>query len=176
MKEQSDASPRFPLRQLGPAEAEIDPSLRLKGLKENPEAFAASFEEEARRPLSWFSDRLQSSSVFGGFAGADLVGVAGLRAETTAKLAHIGPLGGLYVAPPARGQGLGATLCRRLVAEARGRVEQIRLAVVSCNSAAIALYAGLGFKRYGLERRALTIGDEYYDELLMMLRLNGTGL
>ncbi|SRR5579883_609051 len=173
MKEQSDSSPRFTLRRLAPADAPIYRPLRLQGLKESPEAFAASFDEEAQRPPPWFADRLRTSIVYGGFAGDNLVGVAGLRPETTAKLAHIGHFWGLYVAPSARGHGLASALCRRLVAEARGQVEQILLAVVSSNRRAIALYAELGFERYGLERRALKAGDRYYDEVLMMLRLDG---
>ena len=98
METSSRASFSFTLR-LGGEHAALYRSLRLQGLKECPEAFAASFEEEARRPLSWFSERLQSRTVFGGFAGEELCGVAGLSVETTAKLAHVGFLWGMFVAP-----------------------------------------------------------------------------
>jgi RimJ/RimL family protein N-acetyltransferase len=122
---------------------------------------------EAEKPLSWFSERLESRIVFGGFAGQQLVGVVGLRVETTAKLAHVGRLWGTYVAPHARRQGLAEALTRRVLDEARGVVEQIHLSVVASNEAAIRLYAAAGFKEYGVERRALKIGGRYYDEILM---------
>jgi RimJ/RimL family protein N-acetyltransferase len=169
MKEPSVAPPPFVLRRLGPADASAYRALRLGGLRDAPQAFAASFEEERQRPLAWFADRLQTSVVFGGFAREALVGVAGLRASTTAKLAHIGHLWGVYVAPPARGKGLAAALCRRILEEAPSGVEQVHLAVASSNRAALRLYASLGFKEYGLERRALKVGGEYYDEVLMAL-------
>jgi RimJ/RimL family protein N-acetyltransferase len=46
------------------------------------------------------------------------------------------------------------------------------LSVVASNTAACRLYRAAGFKEYGLERRAIKVGSEYYDELLMALALN----
>lgn len=161
------------LRRLGPDDAAIYRELRLIGLKECPEAFAASFEDEAERPIAWFSERLQSSFVFGSFADETrLGGVAGLRPHSAAKLAHIGVLWGMYVAPVARGRGIGAALVRRMIEEAANRVEQVHLSVVATNEAAIGLYAKAGFKQYGLEKRALKVGGRYYDEILMALDID----
>jgi RimJ/RimL family protein N-acetyltransferase len=44
--------------------------------------------------------------------------------------------------------------------------------VVTSNVAACRLYRAAGFKEYGLERRALKVGSEYYDEMLMALQLS----
>lgn len=52
-------------------------------------------------------------------------------------------------------------------------VEEINLAVVASNIAAIRLFTRAGFKQYGLERRALKVGADYHDELLMELALKG---
>jgi RimJ/RimL family protein N-acetyltransferase len=46
------------------------------------------------------------------------------------------------------------------------------LTVVASNVAARRLYSAAGFEEYGLERRALKVGSEYYDEVLMALLLN----
>ena len=51
-------------------------------------------------------------------------------------------------------------------------VEDLCLTVVASNAAARRLYSSVGFKEYGLERRALKIDDKYYDEVLMALPLN----
>ena len=45
------------------------------------------------------------------------------------------------------------------------------LTVVASNISAVRLYKGLGFEEYGLERRAMKIGSNYHDELLMALSL-----
>jgi RimJ/RimL family protein N-acetyltransferase len=56
------------------------------------------------------------------------------------------------------------------LAQARSAVEEVRLSVTTSNAAAVRLYARLGFRPYGVEPRALKIGGEYHDELLMALR------
>jgi RimJ/RimL family protein N-acetyltransferase len=47
---------------------------------------------------------------------------------------------------------------------ARGQVEQVMLSVITENERARHFYEKMGFEPYGLERRALRIGDRYYDE------------
>ncbi|MFI5015053.1 MAG: GNAT family N-acetyltransferase [Hyphomicrobiales bacterium] len=78
----------------------------------------------------------------------------------------------MYVRRDGRGTGLAASLVQRVVEQARGLVEEICLRVVASNAAAYRLYSIAGFKQYGLERRALKIGNEYYDEVLMALPLS----
>jgi RimJ/RimL family protein N-acetyltransferase len=171
-----DQNDSIELRPLGPLDAAAYRALRLEGLENSPESFSASFEDEVKHPLAWFEDRLRSSIVYGAFLEGGLVGVAGIRFQTAAKTAHIGLLWGVYVKPRARRRGLSAALARRLIEIARGRVEQIHLAVASSNQPAFRVYAGLGFKQYGLERRALKIGERRHDEILMALFLNESGI
>src|SRR5712691_1017949 len=116
--------------------------------------------------------RLEANTVFGGWVDSSpLVGVAGFRVEDAVKLRHKGVLWGMYVRPEARRTGLGAALVKRVVEYARTLVEELCLTVVASNTAACRLYSAAGFKEYGLERRALKVGSEYYDELLMALPL-----
>jgi len=146
--------------------------LRLEGLKSHPEAFASSWEQEAEKPASWWTERLQSSTVLGGWVdGSPLLGVAGLRVQDAVKLRHKGVLWGMYVRPEARGMGLAAALVQRALEHAVPLVEELCLTVVTSNVAACRLYRAAGFKEYGLERRALKVGSEYYDEMLMALQL-----
>jgi ribosomal protein S18 acetylase RimI-like enzyme len=146
--------------------------LRLEGLKSHPEAFSSSWEYAAGKPLSWWAERLEMNTVFGGWVDrSPLVGIAGLRVEDDIKLGHKGVLWGMYVRPEGRGTGLAAALVQQVVEHARTLVEEICLAVVASNTAACRLYNAAGFKEYGLERRAIKVGGEYYDELLMTLRL-----
>ena len=50
---------------------------------------------------------------------------------------------------------------------------QVQLSVTANNAAARQLYASLGFEEYGLEREALCVNGELYDEVLMALALPG---
>ena len=47
--------------------------------------------------------------------------------------------------------------------------------VVSSNMATVRLYTRAGFNQYGIEGRALKVGDHYNDELLMALGQNEVG-
>ena len=80
-------------------------------------------------------------------------------------------LWGMFVQPQAKVTGLGPALVARVLEHARATVEEVRLTVVSTNTAAIRLYERAGFEQYGLERRALKIGGDYHDEVLMALSL-----
>jgi RimJ/RimL family protein N-acetyltransferase len=151
--------------------------IRLEGLKNHPEAFSSSWEDENGKPDAWWADRLETNTVFGGWIGSSpLLGVAGLRVHSAVKLRHKDMLWGMYVRPEARGTGLAASLVQRVIEEAQSFVEEICLTVVASNAAAHRVYLAAGFEQYGLERRALRVGDAYYDEVLMALPLRDAGL
>jgi RimJ/RimL family protein N-acetyltransferase len=147
--------------------------LRLESLKVHPEAFGSSLEYEGEKPISWWAERLETTTVFGGWVNnSPLVGITGFAVEDGVKLRHKGVLWGMYVRPEARGTGLAAALVQQVVAHAQTLVEQVCLTVVASNVAARRLYSAAGFEEYGLERRGLKVGNEYYDEVLMALPLS----
>jgi RimJ/RimL family protein N-acetyltransferase len=147
--------------------------LRLEGLQSHPEAFSSSSEDESAKPAPWWAERLETSPVFGGWIDdSPLLGVAGFHVNGSAKLRHKGVLWGMYVRPDARGTGLAARLVQRVIEHGQSVVEEICLTVVASNTAAHRLYRAAGFEQYGLERRALKVGDAYHDEMLMALQLH----
>ena len=77
----------------------------------------------------------------------------------------------MYVAPEASGHGLGKKLMQDLVKRASSYdgLEQINLTVMSENIIAKKLYKSLGFEIYGVERKALKVNEQYFDEDLMVL-------
>ena len=156
------------VRRLEEADAEAYRTLRLEALAVSPESFASTFEAESAEPLEWFAERLQRNAVFGAFRAADLVGIAGFFAHAGAKQRHKGVLWGMYVRPAASGVGIGRLLGESVIEHARRQVELLQLQVVSTNEPALRLYAGLGFTRYGLDRRGLKDRDRYFDEVLMV--------
>lgn len=156
------------IRQLTPADAADYRAIRLAALQGAPEAFGSTYEAEVARPMAAFAERLATACVLGAYDGARIVGMAGFKQQSGAKDAHKGFVWGFYVAPEARGHGVGAALMDAVVAAATGVVEQLTLSVVRTNAAALALYARCGFDIYGIEPRALKSTAGYDDEVLMV--------
>jgi ribosomal protein S18 acetylase RimI-like enzyme len=159
--------PDIEVRRLAADDAPLYRDIRLEALRLAPDAFASTFEAENARPLSWFTERLGGSHVLGAFGDEKLVGIASLVILQSAKMTHKGHLVGMYVRPDARRSGVGRRLVEAIIETAREHVEVVQLTVVAGNEAARRLYAGLGFEEYGLERKALKLGDRYFDEILM---------
>src|SRR6202011_4084242 len=106
------------------ADAALYRDIRLEGLRANPEAFGSTFEIENAQTLSWFFDRLGTSTVLGAF-DTKLVAIAGFAIQEGQKRAHKGSLWGMYVRPGARGIGVGRRLVEAVLDLARQRVERI---------------------------------------------------
>lgn len=173
------APPTEPIiRTLLPSEAAAFWSLRLRALREHPSCFASSPEEEENVPLDVVRARLDSQSpatnlVLGAFVEDKLVGMTGLRRDSFRKAAHKARIWGMYVAPELQSRGIGRRLLEAAIDAGRkmGGVEQLHLEVVVDNGPALSLYRSLGFQSYGVEKRALRIGETFVDEELMFLSL-----
>ena len=166
------------IRRLTPGDAKAYHRVRLSGLRQDPTAFASSDEEERDMPEAVVADRLAvrpDRGTFGAFDEDTLVGIVTLGREDRLKQRHRGMILGMYVTPEARGKGVGRSLLTEALALARSvpGLVQLTLGVNAENPAAIALYDSLGFRRCGLEPAALKVGDRLYDEVRMVLRLDG---
>lgn len=165
----------YRIRPLGVADAECYRRIRLDALRLHPEAFAASYEDEAKLDSGEIVERLTTPGVtrFGGFSGRDLVGLVGLHIGTGTKARHTAELFSMYVDAAHRRSGLARQLVDTVIAGAReaGAVV-LRLSVTVGNASAQRCYRGAGFTVYGVERRGLRIGDRYYDQELMALDLD----
>ncbi len=165
------------IRILTADDAEEFRTLRLRALREEPEAFGSSWEEEQARPLEQTVARLQGDGMtaFGGFDDAGrLAGMVRLHRHDGVKSEHKADIISMYVAPESRGRGLGRMLLEAAITRARAMpgVEQLLLAVNVTNVPARNLYLAMGFEPFGREPRALKIGDRYFDEDYMALFLN----
>lgn len=151
--------------------------VRLQALSEHPEAFGSSAEDFAVRPLEEIADRLrnqsQGFSLFGAFAGGELVGLVGFGRDSGLKVRHRGGIYQMYVTPAQRGRGLGWRLLEAAVAYARQLpgLEEINLAVTIGNGPARRLYERFGFVYSHTEPRYIKLDGRYYDIDWMTLRL-----
>lgn len=167
------------VRSLGAEDAQAYQSLRLRGLREHPEAFTSSAEHEADKPLDWSRRRLtpdvaRPNDLFlGAFRDDDLCGVVGLQGRYRPKECHNATLVGMFVSSQWSGQGIGRALVQALVQHARGlpSLEQIDLTVTAGNDRAQSLYDSCGFTVIGVLPRAIQVDGHYHDKLLMQLRL-----
>lgn len=167
------------IRLLEGADAETYLTLRLRALRENPEAFGSTYEERAQRPLSDTADQLRPAIeppqrfTLGAYVEDVLAGCVTFRRMAGVKEQHKGVITAMFVAPEQRGRRLGRALMEAAIVRARALpgLEQILLSVVTTNDAARTLYLSLGFAPYGLERHALKQNGRYYDEHLMVLFL-----
>lgn len=164
------------IRPLGPDDVETWRAIRLAALRNAPEAFGQTYEHAAAQPLEHFASGLaRPDPIFCAFDGGEAVGTAGFFVMGGSKMSHRGQLWGMYVAPPQRGRGVGRALIEAVIDQARPRVEQIHLHVVTTNACAYRLYRRMGFKPYGIEPRALHHDGRYYDETMMVLELGAPG-
>jgi len=171
--------PAAGIRLLVPDDAGDYRALRLRALREHPEAFTSSFEDEQLRPLAWSELRLRPDPqrphdfFLGAFQGPELVGMVGLQGRYRAKERHNATVVGLYISPAATGAGLGRSLMQAVLARARAlpALAQLDLTVTEGNEAAQTLYARCGFTVFGVQPNAIRVDGRELSKVHMALRL-----
>jgi ribosomal protein S18 acetylase RimI-like enzyme len=167
------------IRPLTVADAGAFWALRLRGYEESPSAFNTAPDEWRARPVAEAERLLGNQAgtpddiVLGAF-DPELVAHVGLRREGRKKRAHKATLWGLYVAPEARGRGIGLRLLETLIDHAKKApgLTVVELTVMADNTHAFALYQRLGFRRFGYQDRGSKVGDTYLAEEHMTLYLD----
>ncbi|WP_226683250.1 GNAT family N-acetyltransferase [Sutcliffiella horikoshii] len=163
------------IRHLTPTDAESYRTIRLEALKNKPEAFSSSYEDEVDFTVEKYRNRFSNDHTytFGAFKGENLVGTVTLLCETKKKIKHRATIVAMYVMPNQRKLGVGKALMNVAINKAKElkEIEQVYLTVTASNEPAKRLYESLGFVTYGIDRNGLKIDDTYFDEELMVLEL-----
>ncbi|MHC4940033.1 MAG: GNAT family N-acetyltransferase [Planctomycetota bacterium] len=166
------------IRRLGAGDVEAYRTIRLRSVREDPEAFMASYEEESARTVEQDRERLAASEasddnfVFAAFEDGQPVGITGVLRlfGHRSKGRHKAMIWGVYVAPEMRGRGIGRALMETAIdaiAAAPG-IEAIQLGVGQSNKPALALYRSVGFETYGVEKAAIKLDGRDIDEEMMV--------
>ena len=163
------------VRALTEADAEAWLALRLRALREHPDAFVATPEETESLPAvrkRLASARYDEAIVVGAF-DPHLVGIVGCYRLEATKERHIARIWGMYTAPEARGHGTGRQMLDAVIALTRRwpELDHLWLHVMRHQTAARRLYLSCGFEVIGSHPRVLRVGDCYYDEDQMIFRL-----
>ena len=137
---------------LSAADAPAYRALMLHAYESAADAFTSTPQERAAAPLSWWLERIAGaegrSQVVGAFANQVLVGALTLECATQAKTRHKAHLAGMFVAPSARGQGVG----RALMQAAMGfiNIEQNRIIKIFSVVSVVFLPPTLVASSYGM--------------------------
>lgn len=163
------------VRMLGPADATLYRALRLRALREHPDAFTSSYAEDREQPVEAAAQRLAAHPFWGAYQHAELYGFVGLERELRAKNRHKATVMGMYVAPEVGGQGVGRALLDALVRHARANgLESLVLTVTEGNARARRLYEAAGFRSFGIEPDAVRAEGRSFDKNHMHLDLRST--
>jgi GNAT superfamily N-acetyltransferase len=137
----------FDIRSGTPDDWQVYRDIRLRMLRETPDAYASSYAVEAAFPESRWRERVTHPMLFLAVnPSEEVVGtVTGLKAlDRTVEVVA------MYVAPKARGQGCAAQLLDALAAAARQRgAHRLVLRVTADNRVAHRCYTGYGFRPTG---------------------------
>jgi ribosomal protein S18 acetylase RimI-like enzyme len=158
------------IRRLNTADAGAYRSVRLRGLRQHPEAFTSSWEDDDGKPVGDSEARLASPHQrhWGAFVDGQLQGIVGLELLRRPKERHKARLVGMYVVAERAGAGLGAALLEALLADVRrSGLTDLVLTVSEGNDAALRLYRKAGFVAFGTEPRAIRVGDRHVGKIHM---------
>lgn len=149
--------------------------LRLRALREDPDAFASLYEEALALPAEAWTARVarlaegNGQVMFVAEEDGRLLGMAGAFLDTEdSDLPH---LISMWVAPEARGRGAGKRLVDAVAGWARdGGFASIRLFVVRGNATAARLYERCGFRLTGNTIRLARDPSVVDEEMRLQLR------
>lgn len=164
------------VRPLGEEDWQQYRDTRLTALRESPEAFAATVDEEEAYDEDFWRLRMTRSSRLLAERDATPLGIVSVG-RATADNPQISELFGLWVTPEGRGSGVATELVRAGATLARDQGQsQLAYWVGSDNGRAVAFASGFGFRPTG-KRRPMRVpkdgGEDGEDEVAMVLALGG---
>ena len=132
--------------------------------------FSMTVEEEAEF-LRGMAEK-ETSVIYIGVVEGQVASFIGLQAKPKKRLAHVASIG-ISVRKDFWRLGIGNIMMRAVIDFARqtGVLRLLELEVRADNAGAIALYEGLGFEVIGRHQGEFFVDGQYYDTLLMDLRL-----
>jgi ribosomal protein S18 acetylase RimI-like enzyme len=163
------------IRKLQPHESAIYREVRLACLKNVPQFFGSTYEEEILNPRFFFETYIENDSadhvMFGAFDGEQLIGITGFNRMARKRASHRGEIVQVYVDANYRGQNFGERLLRHALDYAFNLdgIEQVQLSVIASNQAAIKLYEKLGFQSFGVQSHYFKVEDSYLDQQFMQV-------
>jgi len=149
--------------------------LRLQALRDHPEAFSADYQTHLAADDAYWGRYFnfgEHSIIYFAFHREALVGMTGVRLDTSPKTKHNASIQGVYTLPEWRGHGIARALVNACCDWARDHGALIaRLGVTTTNQSALRCYESCGFKITGTDPMAICVDGKFYDEYLMARKL-----
>lgn len=160
------------VRPLGEDDWQDYRSARLAALRESPEAFVATAEEEEAHDESFWRERMRRSARLLAERDGQTVGVVCVGSAKDSD-GQAGELFGLWVHPQARGSGVATRLVKQGAALARERGQgHLVYWVGTENGRAVAFASGMGFLPTDYRRpMGVVSADDGDEEIAMVLPL-----
>lgn len=151
------SSTSWRVRRLEPREIALHREIRLRALRDAPDAFGEAAAEVEARPSSYWEELTRSVTQPGrhvmflaGDGDAIRGSIYGLR---DAENGGAGRVGGNWVEPSYRRRGIGDALLQAVISWAREeRFDRMRLWAPAASAAALAFYRQAGFSETGQRR------------------------
>jgi RimJ/RimL family protein N-acetyltransferase len=166
-------------RKLSPEESRKYKAIRLQCLKNFPEYFGSTYEEQITLPKLPFETYIEEQTpdkfTVGAFDREKLIGICSVSLETRKKTRHIGEIIQMYVNSAYKGKKIGLNLLQAAMQEAfsNPEIEQLKLSVVTTNASANRIYDQAGFKEYGHLKNNFKSDGQYFDQRLMVYYRSG---
>ncbi|HET7475504.1 MAG TPA: GNAT family N-acetyltransferase [Dermatophilaceae bacterium] len=158
------------VRALGEDDWRAYRDIRLEALRESPDAFVATLEQEQAYDEEFWRQRMNRSRRLIAVVGDRAVGVVSLGVAGKDSGANVGELFGLWVAPAQRGHGVAWQLVEAGAEQARedGR-SHLAYWVGTDNGRAVAFASSFGFRPTDTRRPMRTSRDEDGEEEMAMV-------
>ncbi len=155
------------IRKLTRNDWQIFKELRLQMLKEEPQAFARTYDEVSKRTdEEWIENtENEESGILAVWLDGKLAGMNGYYYPERS----IVEIWGMFIRSEFRGMGLGKKLMDEIEKEIRKdrNVKKIRTEVTTTQIPAWELYKKLGFLEVGRKIGATKFNDELYDDIIL---------
>ncbi len=149
--------------------------IRLESLKEYPDSFGASYEDQKVKEKLGFEEyieqELPDKFIVGAFDTAKLIGICGFFRQDNARRKNAGEIIQMYVQPKYQRNMVGYWLLQTTLEEAFKipEIDNIELGVFTANQNANTLFDNAGFEEYGLIESHVNDLGKKLDRRLMVL-------
>ena len=145
--------------------------IRLSCLKNFPDNFGTTYEEESDQEIKNFASPESNYFIYGAFDDDELIGICAFFREQRLKTRHRGDIRQVYIDPAYSGLGIARALLKITIEKAfeEKEIEQITLSVVSENQKAVSLYKQFGFVQYGFIEDYFKKDDLSTSQIFMIL-------
>lgn len=167
----------YSIRAIMPDELDAWWDLRLRSLRDHPDAFGGDYESAIQRGPDYLRGGLADGGVERLFAAFTPDGSLVAQLRTVAqggKRNHIAMIISVATDREQRGLGLSKALIRLAIEHCRSfpEIRQVHISVNATNAPAIAVYEGTGFVAWGREPRAIRTENGFDDEIHFAMMLD----